>query len=42
MVSFLRRAFGYGITGLVSEQKFIVLYGKGRNGKGIMTESCRR
>lgn len=38
MVAFLRRAFGYGITGLVSEQKFIVLYGKGRNGKGIMTE----
>jgi len=38
MVAFLRRAFGYGITGLVSEQKFLVLYGKGRNGKGIMTE----
>lgn len=38
MVAFLRRAFGYGITGLVSEQKFIILYGKGRNGKGIMTE----
>ncbi len=38
MVDFLRRAFGYGITGLSREHVFIVLFGKGRNGKGIMTE----
>ena len=38
MVAFIRRVFGCGITGSVKEQKFIVLYGKGRNGKGIMTE----
>ena len=38
MAAFLQRAFGYGITGLVSEQKFLVLYGKGRNGKGVLTE----
>ena len=38
MVAFLRRVFGYGITGSVKEQKFVVLYGKGRNGKGIMTD----
>lgn len=38
MVSFLQRVFGYGITGLAREHVFIVLYGRGRNGKGIMTE----
>ncbi|MCL1915688.1 MAG: phage/plasmid primase, P4 family [Desulfovibrionaceae bacterium] len=38
MVEFLRRIFGYGLTGLVSEHKFLVLYGKGRNGKSIITD----
>ena len=38
VVDFLQRVFGYGITGLSTEQKFIMLFGKGRNGKGVMTE----
>lgn len=38
MASFLQRAFGYGVTGLAREHIFLVLFGRGRNGKGIMTE----
>lgn len=38
MVDFMQRLFGYGITGSSSEHIFVVLFGKGRNGKGIMTE----
>lgn len=38
MVAFLQRTFGYGLTGFVNEQKFVVLYGRGRNGKGIFSE----
>ena len=38
VADFLRRAFGYGITGLSTEHVFIVFHGRGRNGKGIMTE----
>lgn len=38
MVAFLQRAFGYGITGLSREHIFLLLHGRGRNGKGILTE----
>ena len=38
MASFLQRVFGYGVTGLAREHIFLVLFGRGRNGKGIMTE----
>lgn len=41
MVSFLRRVFGYGITGLSREHIFLVLCGKGRNGKSIMADIIR-
>jgi putative DNA primase/helicase len=34
LIAYLQRLFGYGITGLVTEHKFVVLYGEdGRNGK---------
>ncbi len=38
MAAFLQRLFGYGITGLSTEHVFVVFFGRGRNGKGIMTE----
>lgn len=38
MAAFLQRVFGYGVTGLAREHIFLVLFGRGRNGKGIMTE----
>lgn len=38
MSTFLQRLFGYGITGLSTEHVFVVFFGRGRNGKGIMTE----
>lgn len=37
IIGFLQRMLGYGLTGLVSEHKFLVLYGaKGRNGKDTL------
>ncbi len=39
---FLRRMFGYSITGSVREQVLPVLYGEGRNGKGVITETISR
>lgn len=41
MVNFLRRVWGYGITGLAREHIFLVLCGKGRNGKSIMADTIR-
>ena len=38
MVDFLQRLLGYSATGSVEEQKFVVLSGKGRNGKGVIVE----
>lgn len=39
MVAYLHRFFGYSITGLTNEQKFLVLEGEGRNGKGLLVET---
>ena len=36
MQAFLHRWFGYSLTGDASEQKMVFLYGKGRNGKGVL------
>ena len=34
MVTFIKRAVGYSMTGLTREEVFFILYGRGRNGKG--------
>jgi putative DNA primase/helicase len=36
---FLRRAFGYGLTGLTREHVFLFLYGLGGNGKSVIVEA---
>jgi len=41
LIDYLRRLFGYGITGLVSEHIIPVLHGVGRNGKGTLIETIR-
>lgn len=40
MVGFLQRWFGYSISGIIKEHKFLILEGPGgRNGKGTMMEA---
>ena len=41
VVDYLQRLFGYGITGLVLEHIFPVLWGKGRNGKSLILETIQ-
>jgi putative DNA primase/helicase len=36
LISFLQRAFGYALTGIVSEQVFFIFWGAGTNGKGTL------
>lgn len=38
LIGFIKRAFGYGITGLARENIFLVLHGEGRNGKSTLVE----
>jgi P4 family phage/plasmid primase-like protien len=39
LVSYIRRAYGYSITGLTSESKLFLNYGKGSNGKTTVVET---
>jgi len=39
MVQYVGRLFGYGITGMTIEHFLPILYGQGRNGKGVLVET---
>ena len=39
LVAYIRRLFGYGMTGLTIEHVMPILWGQGRNGKGTMVET---
>lgn len=41
LIAFLRRALGYALTGDTSEQKLLLLYGIGANGKSTFLEVAR-
>lgn len=38
MAAFLQRVFGYGITGCSTEHIFLMLFGRGRNGKSLFCD----
>jgi len=39
LVEYMARLFGYGITGMTVEHFLPILYGQGRNGKGVLIET---
>lgn len=39
--AFVQRWFGYCLTGMTSEQAFLVMYGEGANGKSTLLEALR-
>ncbi|GAX86659.1 hypothetical protein CEUSTIGMA_g14067.t1, partial [Chlamydomonas eustigma] len=41
MVSFVQKLLGYGITGEVCEEIFVLFNGTGRNGKGVITQTLQ-
>ena len=41
LVAFVRRLFGYAVTGLISEHHLACFVGEGRNGKGTMFETLK-
>jgi putative DNA primase/helicase len=41
LIAFVQRLLGYGVTGVVREAVFPVLWGGGRNGKTILVETVR-
>ena len=41
LVQFLQRLYGYCLTGDVSEQIFVIFYGKGQNGKSLALNTIR-
>ena len=41
LIGFVRRVFGYAITGLSTENVFLVLHGEGRNGKSTLVENIK-
>ncbi|GAX85870.1 hypothetical protein CEUSTIGMA_g13286.t1 [Chlamydomonas eustigma] len=41
MVSYLQKLLGYGITGEISEEIFVLFNGTGRNGKGVITQTLQ-
>lgn len=42
MADFIQRYFGYCMSGLTSEHFFVVLWGRGRNGKSVVVEILKR
>lgn len=41
LADYLWRWFGYSITGYTTEQKFLIMTGGGRNGKGVICDTVR-
>lgn len=39
LIAFLNRLFGYALSGLTVQRKFITLFGAGQNGKGLLIET---